>query len=38
MKKKELIKRAGKISKPFRVTDGKGFRLKDFNPAGYSWF
>ena len=32
MKKKELIKRAGKISKPFRVTDGKGFRLKDFNP------
>jgi PPK2 family polyphosphate:nucleotide phosphotransferase len=32
MKKKELIKRAGKLSKPFRITDGKKFRLKDFNP------
>jgi PPK2 family polyphosphate:nucleotide phosphotransferase len=33
MKKKELIKRAKKISKSFRVTDGKGFRLKHFDPA-----
>ena len=30
MKKKELIKKADKISKPFRVKDGKGFRLKNF--------
>lgn len=33
MSKKELIKRAKKISKPFRVTDGKDFRLKHFDPA-----
>ena len=33
MKKKELIKRASKLSKPFRVTDGKDFRLKHFNPG-----
>jgi len=33
MKKKELIKRASKLSKPFRVTDGKKFRLKHFDPG-----
>jgi len=33
MKKKELFKRARKFSKPFRVTDGKDFRLKHFDPA-----
>jgi PPK2 family polyphosphate:nucleotide phosphotransferase len=33
MKKKELFKRAGKLSKPFRVTDGKDFRLKHFDPG-----
>jgi PPK2 family polyphosphate:nucleotide phosphotransferase len=33
MKKKELIKRAAKLSKPFRVTDGKKFRLKHFDPG-----
>ena len=33
MKKKELIKRAGKLSKPFRVSDGKKFRLKHFDPG-----
>ena len=33
MSKKELIKRAKKVSKPFRVTDGKDFRLKHFDPA-----
>lgn len=32
MDKKEFIKKAGKLSKPFRVTDGKKFRLKDFDP------
>ena len=29
---KDLIKRARKFAKPFRVT-GDGFRLKDINPA-----
>jgi len=33
MKKKELIKRAAKLSKPFRVTDRKKFRLKHFDPG-----
>ena len=33
MKKKELSKKAKKIIKPFRVTDGKGFRLKDIDPG-----
>jgi PPK2 family polyphosphate:nucleotide phosphotransferase len=33
MSKKELIKRAKKVSKPFRVTDGKDFRLKHFDPT-----
>jgi PPK2 family polyphosphate:nucleotide phosphotransferase len=33
MKKKELFKRASKLSKPFRVTDGKKFRLKHFDPS-----
>jgi len=33
MKLKEMIKRARSVSKPFRVTDGKGFRLKDFDPG-----
>ena len=33
MKKKDLIKRARKLSKPFMVTDGKKFRLKHFDPG-----
>ena len=33
MKIKELIKRSRALAKPFRVTDGDGFRLKDFDPA-----
>ncbi len=33
LKKKEFIKRAKKISKPFRITDGKGFRLKHIDPG-----
>ena len=32
MKMKELIKKAKSFSKPFRVTDGEGFRLKDIDP------
>jgi PPK2 family polyphosphate:nucleotide phosphotransferase len=30
---KTLIKRARRFSKPFRVTDGREFRLKDIDPA-----
>jgi polyphosphate kinase 2 (PPK2 family) len=32
MKTKEIIKTARKIAKPFRVTKGKNFRLKDVDP------
>ena len=32
MKPKELIKRARDFAKPFRVTDGSGFHLKDIDP------
>src|SRR5712691_9279427 len=32
MSMKELLKRARSFAKPFRVTDGKDFRLKDFDP------
>jgi PPK2 family polyphosphate:nucleotide phosphotransferase len=30
---KEIIKRTKKFSKPFRVIDGEGFRLKDVDPG-----
>jgi PPK2 family polyphosphate:nucleotide phosphotransferase len=30
---KELIRAARKLAKPFRISDGSGFRLKDFDPA-----
>jgi len=30
---KELVKGARKFAKPFRVTDGEGFRLKDVDPG-----
>jgi len=33
MKMKALIKQARSFAKPFRVTDGEGFRLKDFDPG-----
>lgn len=33
MKKKDLIKRAGKLAKPFRVSNGKNFRLKNIDPG-----
>lgn len=32
MKRKDLYKGSKRVSKPFRITDGKKFRLKDFNP------
>ena len=33
MEMKKIIKVARKLAKPFRVTDGNGFRLKHFDPA-----
>lgn len=33
MKQKEFIKKAKKFSKPFRITDGKKFKLKYIDPA-----
>jgi PPK2 family polyphosphate:nucleotide phosphotransferase len=33
MKTKELIRRADKLAKPFRVVDGQKFHLKDIDPA-----
>ncbi|HEU5239964.1 MAG TPA: polyphosphate kinase 2 family protein [Pyrinomonadaceae bacterium] len=33
MKTKEIIKRAQRFVDHFRITDGKGFRLKDINPG-----
>jgi len=32
MKTKEIIKRAREVAKPFRITRGKDFRLKDVDP------
>ena len=32
MKTKEIIKRASELAKPFRITKGKDFRLKDVDP------
>ncbi|MFI5237899.1 MAG: polyphosphate kinase 2 family protein [Ignavibacteriales bacterium] len=33
MKKKEFIKRAKKLANPFRINDGKEFKLKHFDPS-----
>ena len=33
MKLKKLVKETAKIAHPFRVSDGDGFRLKDFDPG-----
>ena len=33
MNDREMIRRAGKFAKRFRVTDGSGFRLKDVDPG-----
>ena len=32
MKTKEIIKRTREVAKPFRITRGKDFRLKDVDP------
>jgi len=37
MKTKEIIKRARKVTEPFRVTKGKSFRLKDVDPGDTLW-
>jgi PPK2 family polyphosphate:nucleotide phosphotransferase len=33
MKKNEILDRIGKLVHPFRITNGEGFRLKDFDPG-----
>ena len=33
MKLKEVVKRARKIAEPFRVSDGKAFRMKEIDPG-----
>jgi PPK2 family polyphosphate:nucleotide phosphotransferase len=33
MKTKELVERAGTIAQPFRIANGKNFRLKDIDPG-----
>src|SRR6187431_2580568 len=33
MKMKEMLRRAQGLSSPYRVTSGKGFRLKDYDPS-----
>lgn len=33
MNTKDLIKRAGRLAKPFRVSDGRRFRLKEVDPG-----
>jgi len=33
MKKKDFIERASNLSKPFRISDGKNFKLKNIDPA-----
>ena len=33
MPRKEILERIDKYVRPFRVTSGKGFRLKDFDPG-----
>jgi PPK2 family polyphosphate:nucleotide phosphotransferase len=37
MKLKELIERAGKLANKYRISDGKGFRLKDIDPDDTAW-
>jgi PPK2 family polyphosphate:nucleotide phosphotransferase len=33
LKMKQIVKRCRKVTRPFLVEDGRGFRLKDFNPG-----
>jgi PPK2 family polyphosphate:nucleotide phosphotransferase len=37
MKLDQLIERAKKLIKPYRIADGKNFRLKDVDPADTAW-
>jgi PPK2 family polyphosphate:nucleotide phosphotransferase len=37
MKLKELLQRAHKLAKRYRVEDGENFRLKDFDPDDTAW-
>jgi PPK2 family polyphosphate:nucleotide phosphotransferase len=37
MKLDRLIEQAKDLAKPYRVTDGKNFRLKDVDPADTAW-
>lgn len=37
MKTKEMLKVARRFTDPFRITRGKGFRLKDYDPADTLW-
>jgi PPK2 family polyphosphate:nucleotide phosphotransferase len=37
MELEELIHRAGKLAQAYRVTDGKGFRLKKVDPGDTAW-
>src|SRR5262245_60044336 len=37
MKLKDLIERAGKLANKYRISDGKGFRLKDIDPDDTAW-
>ena len=36
MKTKEIIKRARELAKPFRISKGKDFRLKDVDPRRHA--
>jgi PPK2 family polyphosphate:nucleotide phosphotransferase len=38
MKRKEFIARARKISQPYRISDGKKFKLKDIDPSDTAGF
>ena len=38
MKLSQIIKRSHQVSKPYRVNDGKDFRLKDFDPGDTAEF
>ena len=37
MKLNQIVKKCGKITKPFRVTNGAKFRLKDVDPGDTLW-
>jgi PPK2 family polyphosphate:nucleotide phosphotransferase len=37
MKIKQIVKQCGKITNPFRVTQGKGFSLTKFDPSDTLW-